>query len=221
MGKFLSALLDFIFPPRCIYCRAFLTGRERYHCSKCAENLPYTDGVRIYGESFDYAVAPLFYRDNVRNAIHRFKFSGMAGYARGFGKIVADCIKNEVADYDIITWVPVSKERKKARGYDQSMLMAQAAALELDTVAVETLFKQVHTVAQSTISDHEERRKNVTGAYVVIDPELIQNKRVLLIDDIVTSCSTLNSCASVLLQAGAESVVCVTLANASGTENAK
>lgn len=217
MGKFFDSLLDLLFPPRCIFCRSFLNRHERHWCSDCSDNLPFTNGIRVYGDFFEYAVAPLFYRDLVRQSINRFKFRGKVGYARGFGKLLAGCIKEEIGNvYDVITWVPVSSQRKKTRGYDQSMLIAQAAALDLEDVAVEILQKPVDNPAQSSISDDDARRINVQGVFSVRDPELIQDRHVLLIDDIVTSGSTLSSCAKVLLDSGAKSVICVTLANATG-----
>lgn len=213
MGAFLSSLLDFLFPPRCIFCRKFLKRNEKHWCDRCLKDLPYTDGIRIYGDNFLYAVSPLFYRDNVRLAIHRYKFRGLAGYARGFGIIVADCVRKNVDDYDVVTWVPVSIRRQKTRGYDQSMLIAQAAALELGTVAIETLTKPVDNPSQSGI-EAAQRRKNVEGVFSVRDPELVVGKRVLLIDDIITTGATLSECSSVLLGAGALSVICVTLSHA-------
>jgi predicted amidophosphoribosyltransferase len=94
------------------------------------------------------------------------------------------------------------------------MLLALAVALELDNVAVETLRKNANIQAQSSISDKEARKANVSGVYEVTDPELIAGKNVLLIDDIITTGSTLSECARTLLMSGAEAVVCATLARA-------
>jgi len=92
------------------------------------------------------------------------------------------------------------------------MLLSLATALELEDVAVETLRKPHDVRAQSELGGAAERRVNVSGAYEAVDPELIFEKCVLLIDDIVTTGSTLEECASVLLSAGAERVVCAALA---------
>jgi ComF family protein len=143
----------------------------------------------------------------------RFKFRGASGYATAYGQILADCIReNPDVGYDIISWVPLSGKRKRKRGYDQAMLLALATALELEDVAAETLRKPHDVQAQSELGGRAERRANISGAYEVVDPELVEGKCVLLIDDIVTTGSTLDECASVLLAAGASRVVCAALA---------
>jgi len=91
-------------------------------------------------------------------------------------------------------------------------LLAMATALELDDIAVETLKKPHDVQAQSELGDKAERSANVSGAYIASDAEIVNSKRVLLIDDVVTTCSTLDECAKVLLSAGASGVVCAALA---------
>jgi len=137
----------------------------------------------------------------------------MSAYADVYGRLLADCIR-ECPDikYDIITWVPLSSKRERTRGYDQAMLLALATALELGDVAAETLIKPHDVQAQSELGGKEERSANISGAYVAMDPELVEGKRVLLIDDVITTGSTLSECARVLLSAGAVGIVCATLA---------
>ena len=127
---------------------------------------------------------------------------------------MAQCVQDHLAGrYDLITWVPLSRARLRQRGYDQAMLLASAAALELDDVAAETLCKVRDTEAQSGLGKNDaSRRANVLSAYQVTDPALVEGRRVLLIDDIVTTGSTLSECARVLRTAGATDVVCAALA---------
>jgi len=183
-------------------------------CDKCTESLPFADNSgRQEGELFDFCVSPLYYRGVVRKSILRFKFKGAAAYADVYGRLLADCIRqNPDIEYDIISWVPLSDKRERSRGYDQAMLLALATALELSDVAVETLVKPHDVKAQSELGDRAERSANISGAYTVSDAELIEGKRVLLIDDVVTTGSTLSECARVLLSAGATKVVCAALA---------
>ena len=112
--------------------------------------------------------------------------------------------------------MPLSDKRLRERGYDQAFLLASAAALELGDVAVETLRKGRNTQAQSGLDDDAARRANVLGAYTIVDSELVEGKRVLLIDDVITTGSTISECARVLRSAGAADVVCATLARARG-----
>lgn len=211
----IKGLLDLLFPPRCIFCRSFLKGNEKDICGKCEKELPYTDLAREAkrGEFFTKSVAPLYYEGKARESILRYKFRGAVQYAQCYGKLLAPCIRERLdGEYDLISWVPLSKSREKARGYDQAMLLALATALELDNVAVETLRKTVDNPSQSGLNAAEKRRANVLGAYEITDRELVEGKRILLIDDIITTGSTVSECARTLLTAGAEGVVCATLA---------
>jgi ComF family protein len=212
---FLTNILDLLFPPRCVFCHKFLKdGSDDMVCPDCRANLPRANGAKARGKGdfFTYCVSPLYYEGDVRDSLLRFKFKDCTSYAGVYGKMVAECIKENVDEhYDLITWAPISSKRAKKRGYDQSMLIAMAAALELNDVAVETLKKR-ETRAQSTLTDESARKANISGAYTATDPELIAGKTLLLIDDIKTTGATLSECARTLLMAGAEKVICATVA---------
>ena len=212
MGAF-SAFLDILFPPRCVFCRKFLRSGGDLICDDCRNSLPYTHGGgEKTGDFFSACVAPLYYEDDVRQSLLRFKFKGATGYSKAYGRLLADCIRENLAGrYDLISWVPLSKKRLKERGYDQSMLLAMAAALELDDVAVSTLDKTLEAEKQSLMGSAEKRRANISGAYRAADPELVQGKRILLIDDIVTTGATLSECARTLRAAGAAEVLCAAI----------
>jgi len=211
---FISSFLDLLFPPKCVFCSRVLDKTDEGWCDRCTESLPFTDNYgRQDGEAFDFCVSPLYYTGVVRRSILRYKFRGASQYADVYGKFLAGCIReNPDIEYDIISWVPLSDKRERSRGYDQAMLLALATALELDDVAVETLKKPRDVQAQSELGGKAERSANISGAYVVPDPEIISGKRVLLVDDVVTTCSTLDECARVLLSAGASGVLCAALA---------
>ena len=208
----LAAITDLLFPPKCMFCRKILRGGDGAACKACEAELTGHDGVRT-GTYFSRCVIPMAYEGKVRDAIIRFKFQDQPGYATEFGRILAKCIQNEFAgQYDLITWIPVSGERLKKRGYDQAMLLAMAAALELGDVAVETLRKTADNPAQSSLTDAAARKTNVQGAYTVPEPELIEGNRVLLIDDIITTGSTLDEASRTLLASGASEVLAAALA---------
>ena len=216
MAKSKSGILDIIFPPRCAFCRRLLRRGESGMCAACERDLPYTRPSERAGTDFVAAcVAPLRYEGAVRDALHRYKFQGVTAYAGVFGRLVARCIDERLrGEYDLISWVPLSSQRLSERGYDQAMLIAMAAALELGDVAVETLRKRRDAAPQSVTGSIEKRRSNISGAYEVIDPELVEGRRILLIDDIVTTGATAAECARTLGGAGAAKVVCAALAKA-------
>lgn len=211
----LSGVLDLLFPPRCVFCHKFLKKGERELCGACKDGLPYCEGQEAVqnGEFFSKCISPLYYSGHVRDSILRFKFKESTNYVSCYGKILAHCVTEHFAGkYDLITWVPISEKRLKSRGYDQSMLLAYATALELSDVALQTLEKIRDIPAQSSLEKQDERRANVTGVYQVQDPELVAGKRILLIDDIVTTGATLSECARTLLLAEAQEVMCAAIA---------
>ena len=107
----------------------------------------------------------------------------------------------------MITWVPVSRQTLKKRGYDQARLLAEETARALGREAVPLLEKARATPAQSSLESAAQRRKNVKGVYAVPRPEQVTGQRVLLIDDILTTGSTLEEAARTLRAAGASQVV--------------
>jgi len=211
---FLSSFLDLLFPPKCVFCSRILSKSDDGRCDRCTESLPYAENHgKQSGEIFDFCIAPLYYTDVVRRSILRYKFRGASHLTPVYAKLLAQCIREcDELNYDIISWVPLSGKRERSRGYDQAMLLALATALELDDVAVSTLTKPHDVMAQSELGDKEERSKNISGAYIASDLQIITGKRVLLIDDIITTGSTLDECADILIKAGAASVVCAVLA---------
>ncbi len=210
-------LLDLLFPPRCVFCGRVLAARERDLCAQCRRTLPWMLGADAEqgGEWFALCVSPLRYQGAVRDSLHRYKFKGRQAYHRAYGRLLAQCVRDHLADrYDLISWVPLSRERRRERGYDQAFLLCAAAALELGDVAVETLRKGRDTAVQSRLEGEARRRANVLGAYAAVEPELVRDKRVLLVDDIITTGSTFSECARVLRSAGAKEVLCAALARA-------
>ena len=213
----LGFVLDLLFPPKCVFCGKVLDSGESGFCRRCQRELPWlTDGeAELTGEFFSLCAAPLRYQDKVRDSIHRYKFKGRRGYHKVYGKLVAQCVHDHLdGRYDLITWVPLSDRRKRERGYDQAFRRASAGSRELGDVAVETLRKERNTDPQSGITEDAQRRANVLGAYTPVDPELVAGKRILLIDDVITTGSTLSECARTLRTMGAEDVVCAALARA-------
>ncbi len=207
-------LLDLLFPTRCVFCRDFLPPGRPGICPACEASLPRTEGKRRRrGDFFSECVSPLYYQDDVKQAIHRYKFEGVQAYAGVFGELLASCIYEDLeTGYDILSWVPLDPRRKRKRGYDQTELMVRAAGKRLGREPVPVLKKRRGVKPQSQTGKPEARRANIAGAYTVIDPALVAGKRILLADDIITTGSTLSECAKTLLLAGAEDVCCATLA---------
>ena len=114
--------------------------------------------------------------------------------------------------FDLVAWVPVSRKRRRERGYDQAQLLAEQVADLLQMPVCHCLKKVRDNPPQSGVETPEERRKNVRGRYMPLDPEQFENKRILLVDDVITTGETMEECSRVLCTAGAEQVVCAALA---------
>ena len=209
-----ARMVDFLFPPKCPFCRRVTEGQRV--CPKCEKALPWTEGKdreQVLSGGLRCA-SPLWYEDLAREGILRFKFHGGAG-AEVLGALLADCAAERYSgEFDLVTWVPVSKQRLKKRGFDQSRMLCASLCVDWHTEPQETLRKVRDNPAQSGIGDPAERRANVLGAYEPVDPDAIAGKRFLLIDDIITTGATLTECVRVLKAAGAADVVCLTLAMA-------
>ena len=216
-----SRLLDLLYPPRCPFCDHLLTRDEPFLCARCQKELPWTMGEqgRRKGEFFSVCAAPLWYQGLVRESHHRYKFSGTRCYAKPYAKLMAQCVQDRLdGPFDTLTWVPLSKRRLRRRGYDQARLLAEELAAHLGMCAEPLLVKARDTKAQSTLSGASERRANVLGVYSLRPDVNVDEKRVLLVDDVTTTGATLAECARVLRTAGAAEVVCVTLAMAGAGE---
>ncbi len=211
-------LLEWLFPRKCILCRGLLTKEETDLCRSCRTDPP----EYHYGKKKVPHIAELTalwrYEGQVRKSLHRYKFGNARHYAAPFGRLLAMRIARELPQADVVTWVPVSRQRLRRRGYDQVELLARAVGPELG-IRTERLLKKIrNNRANSSLKTSAERRANVLGAYIAVQPELIRGKRILLLDDIVTTGATASECARVLLTAGAEEVIFAAVAAATSSK---
>ena len=203
--------LDFVFPRRCPFCGA-VAGKELL-CKKCLRSLPFTGEHAVREGTFGRCAAPLYYEDRVREAILQFKFKAKLGGLSCFGMLMAECAAEHYSGaFDAITWVPVSKKRLKKRGFDQTRYLTGSMCVDWHVAPIETLRKVTDNPPQSTLETEEQRRANVLGVYEAVNAEQFRGKRLLLVDDILTTGATLSECVRVLKEAGAGEVMCLTLA---------
>ena len=212
----LHVLLDLLYPPKCPFCGRVLERGEEDWCASCQDELPWTEpGGGKEVENCDACLSSLWYRDGVREGVHRYKFKGGRGHAKLFGQLMAQCLRDRWAGpADLITWAPLHPKRRRRRGYDQAELLARRVGELLELPVEGTLEKIRSTAVQSQAGEDADRRANVRGAYRALPGLDLAGKRVVLIDDVATSGATLAECAAVLRGAGAESVVGLTFARA-------
>ncbi len=200
-------MLELLFPRKCILCRRVLEREELDLCHQCRIDAPECPHSRRKLPFLDSWAAVWYYEDKVRESLLRYKFQGLRSYAPAYGRLLAmRLLKEENRDYDVVTWVPISKRRKFRRGFDQVEELTIYVARELGVPGEKLVEKIRHNKAQSGIVGDAQRRANVLGAYKVMNPARVAGKRILLLDDIVTTGSTAAEVSRVLLTAGAAEV---------------
>ena len=204
-----AAILDLLYPRKCILCGKLLEKDETDLCRDCRVNSPECAKNKLKITFLDSWTAIWYYKGNIRESLRRYKFRRARHYAPAYGRLLAMKLMTEYPEgFDVLTWVPVSSLRRFQRGYDQVELIAETVGRELGMEPVTALKKVRNNRPQSRISGQAKRRANVLGVYRCVLPETVAGKRVLLLDDIITTGATAGECARVLLTAGAREVHC-------------
>lgn len=206
-------MLSFLFPPKCILCGKLLSREETDLCHHCRTHTEEFIKQKRNIPFVAHCTAIWYYKDTVRQSIQKYKFRNARSYADAYARLLAIKLLDE--KHDIITWVPISTARRFKRGYDQSQLLAKALTKELNIPAVGTLKKVRNTKPQSTLTEAAQRRANILGVYKVKNKDAIAGKRILLLDDVVTTGATASECAKTLLTAGAAEVQLAAIASTS------
>lgn len=208
-----NQLMDALFPPKCVLCCSILEKEELDLCHKCRSDAPkfarHREKIRFVK---DYT-AVWFYEDHVRGSLIRYKFRNARSYSGCYSRMVAMRVTQDLPeDIDLITWVPIGSKRKRRRGYDQVELIADGIRGELNLNEERLLVKKRDNKPQSGIKTAEQRRANVLGVYETVNEEMIAGRNILLLDDIITTGSTVSECARMLTGAGAKNVYCAAVA---------
>ncbi len=210
--------IRFFFPVRCMSCRKILPETSEIRiCQNCLPKVQMTaqEERTLGGGQFafglysmpylDGVTSALKYTGGVRKAMLNFKFYEKTCHRHTFAYCMS-LRKTDLPYYDFIIAVPISKERRRERGYNQTDLIAEDFAHITGTqLKKDILMKTKHNQRQSELST-KERLANVRGVYRIDDDFKVDKKSILLIDDIYTTGSTVNECAKILKQAGAKRV---------------
>ena len=155
------------------------------------------------------------YEGIIRQRLLEYKFKEKAYLYKTFAETIIHDKDNieYIKKYDILIPVPIHKKRKKDRGYNQSELIAKEIAKFCKDIKLELniLYKKENIVAQSTL-DKKERMKNIKNVFEIRNECKIKNKKILLLDDIYTTGSTVNECSRILKNAGCKEIGIITIA---------
>lgn len=208
----IGEVLRILFPDKCLLCGSVLGRGELDLCGQCRAQTPEYVRDGRNPRHISAATAVWYYDGAVRDSILGYKFRNRRSRAPGFGRLLAMRIARDLPMPDVIVGVPISAKRLKERGYDQVELVARTVSRELGVTYVRALEKHRDNKANSSLESAWERWANVRGVYRVCDPEQIAKRRVLLIDDVITTGATMSECAKTLRQAGAAYVTCAAIA---------
>ena len=176
-------------------------------CSLCRLGLPGYEGAYSYG----------FYDGPLRHLIQLFKFEGVPSLAHPLGRYLVRAVPRD-RTFDVVVPMPLHWFRRWRRGFNQSELLAREVARRLGLpLSTRALGRQRHAAPQSGLSSAA-RRRNVAGLFAVSDRKSIEGRRVLLVDDVLTTGATAQAAAHALKRAGAAQVVVLTLARADRRE---
>ena len=214
---FFYTILDIIFPVNCLNCNK----KGVQLCLNCIMQFPSAER-----ETTDW-IFPLYdYRcPQIKKAIWLLKYKGKRGLAEIFAECMYSKITEELSEFSIfenfrepiLIPIPLSKKRLQERGFNQTELICKQI-LKLDTEKIFTLEKNVliktkETEHQARIKNRNERLKNLTNTFGIINPEKIKSRNIILIDDVTTTGATLNEARKILKKSGAKKIIAFTVAH--------
>ena len=189
-------------PDNCVRCGRFVRKRETVICEHCGARPP----------RYDRAAAAVVYNDLSRKIIYDLKYGGKGYLAKNAAELMKSCVEN-LGEHDIMIPVPVHKNKRKTRGFCQTTLISEnLSKITGIPVLKGILIRSKDTLPMSGLGP-EERRNNIKDAFYVTDTSRISGRKVLLIDDLLTTGSTAEECARVLKESGASRVSLAVLAS--------
>lgn len=206
-----DSLLSILFPVHCPYCLSIISSDKAF-CRDCSKSMPKTIYKR-YAIGGYPCCTPFPYLEHYAAAVKRMKFQNRPDLAKQLALPLAKVIKEyyDISEIDLITSVPMHKKKLNKRKYNQSELLAKECARLLEIKYKTVLTKHKHNLEQHKTKSRKERENNVRGVFRLIDKELVKNKTVLIIDDIITTGCTLGECGRITEKGKARRVLCAAL----------
>lgn len=224
-------LLSLLFPESCYACDGAMARGEKYICTKCNVKLPYTD-FHVHGATelnplqrrfwgkvpVRFAFAYLYFvpKGRVQRLLHRLKYKGAQELGehlgQRYGSLLSDHQYNQ--QFDLIVPVPLHKYKLRRRGYNQSDTFARGLSEAMQVPWSSNALARLLDTATQTKKNRLDRWQNVEQVFGVARPDQVKDKRILVVDDVMTTGATLEACAVVLLKAGAAEVSVVAIAAA-------
>lgn len=225
---FLYYLTELIFPHLCVACGDKLIEQEKWICLDCQHHIPRTNfhlepenplAQMFYGRvRIEFATSFFYFNkgSKYQSLVHNLKYKGMKELGDEMGKQFGiDLLQSDdFSSIDMICPVPLHPTKEKQRGYNQSFWIAQGMATQMQKpLSIGNLIRVTATESQ-TLKNRFERWKNVEGIFDIINPEVFCGKHILLVDDVITTGSTIEACAQAIISKTDARVSIATLAKA-------
>jgi ComF family protein len=222
-------ILDLFFPPRCAGCNVW--GKrfcpECYRkanlvpesiCRKCGDRLnigfdQICNRCNLFPPKFSAVRSWAYYDGALQKAIRNLKYHGDLGLGESLAGLLMEVISKQPWRIDMVTGVPLDHRRYKERGFNQSAYLSRPLAHLMGAPYCSQAIKRNRLTRSQVGLTSAERFMNVDGAFLA-DKKIVSGKSILVVDDVITTGATLNSCASALLSANAQMVYGITLARA-------
>ena len=214
--KTIVFLLDLLYPIYCVNC-----GKEGFWiCQNCKDKVifwnkqkcPYCQSLKSCGCGKDFMLKDFFigcnYDENstIKKALQTFKYKYAEELAKDLVSIFFKQTENFFDDIDIILPIPLHYKRQKERGFNQAELLAEELAKNYNKATDLSVMKRIKHTKQQAKLKKEQRTENVKDAFLCLKPDFVNAKNILLVDDVLTTGSTINECAKPLFSAGAKNV---------------
>ncbi len=234
--QFLRTLLDLLLPPICHICHSFIPNGGKLHiCPQCREQIPAVSsplcpicGIPFIGMGsdhrcghcvvhpphFDLAHSHFRYEGAIRELIHSFKYNRRTHLRAPLALLTLEWLPTFLAHQrpDLIVPVPLHPSRLRQRGFNQAVLIGTVLSRHLSLPLIPDVLVRTRVTEPQITLPAAERHTNVHEAFAVKKPEAVTGKRILLLDDVMTTGSTLNECARVLKKTGAIHIMAITVA---------
>ncbi len=226
--SFLSPLTHLFFPHVCAGCGSDVLDADNTICVECVQHLPFTNYHKIADNPLErrfwgrlplHAAASTFYftkQSALQNMMHAFKYKGKKDIGYYLGSQMANQVKDSdrFSDIDALVPLPLFASREKQRGYNQATVLCKAISEQLQIPIAANAVERLAATATQTHKSRSERWDNMSGKFKLVNEDVVKNKHVLLIDDVITTGATLEACGRELLQAIGSKLSILTLAYA-------
>ncbi len=231
-------IMNFFFPPQCVFCDRILEinvknclcencrsdvsrCREKLCCQKCGKPVvSYGRRALCYfcaetsTKYFDRIVSVFEYEGAVRDSVLRYKNAGIQSYAETYAELLAERIGEEYQglDFDFICAAPSHENKDRKMGFDPVELICHKLSRRINIPHKRKVLKKTRETERQAGLSMQSRMRNLKNSMAVGDPKRVEGKRILLVDDICTTCATMIECSRALKKAGAKSVHAITFA---------